>query len=233
VVFGVNQLGLVNVYAKDIAYMSLWQQKIWSGFNVAPDGGVSRELLASQAEGTPARSKAPEAFLLEGRDALNQAVLTATGVAAFRCDAKVNDIMASSHRFRALDRTGLLELAKDLSRVTADDIDAKQLQKVVPLEPGEKRGSLKSLERVIGKLTTERYAAEAMSALFAIYDLRVADAHLPSSTTDSDLERLDIDPKLPYVLQGRNMLIALVDALFIMARAVSRASKAAKSPSNT
>ena len=224
VVFGVNQLGLINVYAKDIAYMSLWQQKIWAGFNVAPDGGVSRELLASQAEGTPANSKAPEAFLLEGRDALNQAVLTATGVAAFRCDARANDILASCHRFRALDRAGLLELAKDLSRVTADDIDAKQLQTIVPLEPGEKRGSLKSLESVIGKLTTEKYAAEGMSALFAIYDLRLADAHLPSNTTDSDLERLDIDPKLPYVLQGRDMLIALVDALFIMARAVGRAS---------
>jgi hypothetical protein len=233
VVFGVNNLGLVNVYAKDVAYMPLWQQKIWSGFNVAPDGGVSKELLASQAKGVPSDTHAPEAFLVKGRDALNQAVLTACGVAAFRCDAKVVEIMASCHRFRALDRTGLLELAKDLSRVTADDIDAKQLQKIVPLEPGEKRGSLKSLERVIGKLTAERYAAVAMSALFAIYDLRLADAHLPSSTTDSDFQRLDIDPKLPYVLQGRDMLIALVDALFIMARAVGRASKAAKTPSDT
>jgi hypothetical protein len=228
VVFGVNQLGLVNVYAKDIAYMRLWQQKIWSGFNVAPDGGVSKELLASQAEGIPSDTKAPEDFLIRGRDALNQAVLTACGAVAFRCDAKVDEIMASCHRFRALDKTGLLELAKDLSRITADDIDAKQLQKIVPLEPEEKRGSLKSLERVIAKLTSQRFAAAGMSALFAIYDLRLADAHLPTSSTDNDLERLEIDPKLPYVLQGRDMLIALVDAFFIMARAIRGASQAAK-----
>jgi hypothetical protein len=135
--------------------------------------------------------------------------------------------------FQGVGSNGPFGIAKDLSRVTADDIDAKQLQTIVPLEPGEKRGSLKSLERVIGKLTAERYAAVAMSALFAIYDLRLADAHLPSSTTDSDFRRLDIDPKLPYVLQGRDMLIALVDALFIMARAVGRASKKAKAPSDT
>jgi hypothetical protein len=112
IVFGVNNLGLVNVYAKDVAYMPLWQQKIWSGFNIAPDGGVGKELLGSQAEGVPSETHAPEAFLVKGRDALNQAVLTACGVAAFHCDAKVVEIMASCHRFRALDRTGLLELQK-------------------------------------------------------------------------------------------------------------------------
>ena len=61
--FGVNPIGLVNVYAKDIALLDEWEQRIWSGYNVGPDGGVSKELMDAQARGVPAETKAPEAFL--------------------------------------------------------------------------------------------------------------------------------------------------------------------------
>ena len=46
--FGMNGLGLINVYAYDIARLPDWQQQIWAGYNVAPEGGVSEELLAAQ-----------------------------------------------------------------------------------------------------------------------------------------------------------------------------------------
>jgi hypothetical protein len=39
---------LVTVYAYDIAKLPLWQQRVWSGFNVTPEGAVSSELLAAQ-----------------------------------------------------------------------------------------------------------------------------------------------------------------------------------------
>lgn len=42
--FGVNDLGLITVYAKDVGYLPAWQQQIWAGFNIAPEGGVSKEL---------------------------------------------------------------------------------------------------------------------------------------------------------------------------------------------
>jgi len=34
--FGVNSLGLINVYAKDIGLLPDWQQKVWSGYNISP-----------------------------------------------------------------------------------------------------------------------------------------------------------------------------------------------------
>src|SRR5207302_5681831 len=139
---------------------------------------VCRELLASQAEGVPASTLAPEAFLLKARDELDQALLSRLGYRVFRSHSNIETIASSCHRFRSLDRAGLFELAKDLARITADDIDSKQLHKIVPLEPEERRGSLKSLERVIAKLTTTEIAAASMSVLFAIYELRLADAHL-------------------------------------------------------
>jgi hypothetical protein len=58
-----NELGLVNVYVKDIRSSSSWQQQIWAGFNLVPDSGVSHELLIAQAEGEPANTLAREAFL--------------------------------------------------------------------------------------------------------------------------------------------------------------------------
>jgi hypothetical protein len=61
--FGINRLGLVNVYAKDIALLPDWQQRIWAGYNVPPDGKVSEELLASQMRVEPANTQAPERFL--------------------------------------------------------------------------------------------------------------------------------------------------------------------------
>jgi hypothetical protein len=64
--FGINSRGLVNVYAKDIALLPDWQQKIWAGYNIGPDGKVSEELLASQAEAQPADTQAPEVFLGKG-----------------------------------------------------------------------------------------------------------------------------------------------------------------------
>ena len=39
--FGVNNLGLVNVYAKDVGCLPEWIKVIWAGFNVSPEGGVS------------------------------------------------------------------------------------------------------------------------------------------------------------------------------------------------
>ena len=42
--FGINRLGLINVFAKDIVELPRWQQEIWKGYNVTPDGGVSEEL---------------------------------------------------------------------------------------------------------------------------------------------------------------------------------------------
>jgi hypothetical protein len=224
VVFGVNNLGLINVYAKDIAFLPLWQQIIWSGFNIAPDGGVGGELLASQAEGRPADTRAPEAFLLRAREHLDQAVQKRFGKRAFRGHANVGEIASRCHRFRSLDLTGLLALAKDLALITADDIDQKQLQEIVPPNAGEKLGSLKSFERLIAKVTDESFARTSLSTLFHIYDLRLADAHLPSSETESTLREMGLDPKMPFVLQGRDMLVSLVDALYRLIRLIENTS---------
>jgi hypothetical protein len=140
--FGVNKVGLVNVFAKDIVQLAEWQQRIWAGHNVAPESGVSEELLASQMAAKPARTTAPETRLRDALERLNDEVRNALGAPLFREHEKAEAILREAHRFRALDEPGLFGLAKDLARLTADRIDAAMLQKVKAPPKGERLASL-------------------------------------------------------------------------------------------
>ena len=138
--FGINGVGLVNVYAKDIRNLSAWQQQIWAGFNVIPDGGVSRELLMSQAEGEPATTQAPEAFFGKTIDLLNQNAKQRLGIDVIKKHSEYDRLLRLIHRFRAVDETGFYALAKDIAPLTADSVNVSSLQIIVPVPKGEKRG---------------------------------------------------------------------------------------------
>ena len=61
--FGVNASELITVYACDIAKLPAWEQFLWAAHNVAPEGKVSAELLASQVKARPADTHAVEEML--------------------------------------------------------------------------------------------------------------------------------------------------------------------------
>jgi hypothetical protein len=147
--FGVNRLGLVNVYAKDIALLPDWQQQIWAGHNVRPEGGVSAELLDSQVKAIPATTQAPEEFLSKGFKLLSFLGKEKLGFPLFREHEQIPKLLLESHRFRAVDKDGLFSLAKDLARLTADSLDITAMQKLVSPPKGEKWGSVKSLENLL------------------------------------------------------------------------------------
>ncbi len=144
--FGVNRLGFINVYAKDVALLPDWQQQIWAGFNTSPEGGVSNELLDAHVRGEPSRTQAPEAHLLEGLNYIDSVALKKLGFKLFRDHDMTPQLLDKSHRFRAVDIAGLYARAKDLARLTAERINAASLQKIVAPPKGQKWGSLKSLE---------------------------------------------------------------------------------------
>lgn len=211
--FGVNGLGLVNVYAKDIGNSHSWQQQIWAGFNVPPDGGVSAELLMAQAEGIPARTKAPEAFLKTSIKKLNEISKSRFGSEVIKKHADFERLLRSIHRFRAIDEHGFYALAKDIARITADSIDLSALQKVVPVPAGQKRGSLKSLESVLASVIDHSNAVSIMAPLFGAYDLRLADAHLPTSDIEDAFERVNAERNPPWIEQGARLLHAVVSCI--------------------
>ena len=96
--FGLNKVGLVTVYAYDIAKLLDWQQRVWSGYNLAPEGGVSRELLSAQMEARVANSAAPEAVLPDVLTHLDQYFHEQIGTPLFRTHATTRDLAKSISR---------------------------------------------------------------------------------------------------------------------------------------
>lgn len=211
--FGINSLGLVNAYAKDVAYLPEWLQRVWGGFNVSPEGKVSDELYSAQGQGVPAKTQAPEAFLPAGVTILNDAFRKRFGVALFRPYSNREEAFKTCHRFRALSSSGLYELAKDLVRVIVEHIDSTALHKIVSPPQKEGWGSLKSLEKVLATLKGGHGAHDALGPLHGVYNLRLADAHFAGKDLNEAYALAQVDRTLPFVLQGRDLLITCVTAL--------------------
>ena len=220
--FGLNRVGLVNVFAKDIGYEPAWAQAIWAGFNVGPDGGVSEELLAAQAGGEPADTVAPEEYLPKVLVALNEVSGRKFGFELFRKHDRLQALLKEMHRFRSTDQPGLFALAKDLARLTADSIDAAAIQTIVKPAKGEKWGSLRSLQELVALMEGSTRARSLVGPLFGIYELRLADAHLPSSDIEASLALAKVNPKAPFVFQGFQLLCSCVSSLQSVGRALSR-----------
>lgn len=211
--FGLNKVGLVNVYAKDIGQLPDWQQQIWAGHSVSPDGGVANELLMSQMKGIPADTQAPEALLGPVLDTLNELNQQLFTFRLFRHHDDYADILTKVHRFRALDQAGLFALAKDVARLTADSIDAAAIQQHIALPKGQPLGSLKSLEKLLATKLDPGQARTLLTPLAGTYDLRLADAHLPSSKTDAALTLVGLNAELSPVWQGEQLLATCVGSL--------------------
>jgi hypothetical protein len=215
--FGVNSIGLINVYAKDIAFLPEWQQRIWAGYNVGPEGAVSEELLESQVRAEPARTQAPEEFLSEGIELINRISLNRFGFPIFRHHDSTESILSRTHRFRATDAAGLFALAKDVARLTADRIDVSALQKLVLPPKGELWGSLKSLEKVLGTVTGPEQARLMTAPLVGAYELRLGDAHLPRGEIAESLRLAGVDASARPIHQGEQLLSSCVSSLYEIA----------------
>lgn len=220
--FGVNDLGLITVYAKDIGNLPLWQQQIWAGHNVSPEGGISKELHASQVKAEPVSTNAPENFFGRVINEINDASKRTFNTPFFREHQAINDIINSISRFRAIDDRGLYSLAKDIARVIVDDIDVEALQKIAPPPKGTKWGSLKTIENFLALKISQEQARQITSPLVGVYELRHGDAHLPSSEIENAFNLIKIDRNIPCVIQGYQMLFECVDNLYLIHSIIDR-----------
>lgn len=220
--FGLNNLGLITVFAKDIGQLAPWEQRIWSAHNVTPEGGVSAELFAAQMEVNPASTVAPETRVESALSALDTAFTKKHGLTLLRDHETVTSLLRRAHRFQVAEADGILELAKELTRLFAERVEVDSILKIVPLAKGEKKiGSLKALERLVAHHSTADDAKAMMAPLFGIMDLRIADAHLGSSNVASGLARAAVDAKLPPSTQGRQMIGSFVDTLAAIAAVIA------------
>lgn len=204
--FGVNALGLICVYAYDVARLPRWQQRIWAGHNVTPEGGVAEELFAAQWRAQPAGTRAPEARIVEAWHHVNELVTAWCGTPLFRAHDAHDAIFRSIHRFRATDRDSLLSLAKDIARMTADAIDVGPLRSVVTPPSGTKWGSLKYLENALATITDAAQARSTLTTLVGVYELRLGDAHLPGGRLNDAFDLAGIDSNAGPIEQARQLI---------------------------
>ncbi len=188
--FGINSIGLINVLAKDIAQMREIYQRIWETHNVLPDGKVSKELLMSQMEAKPADTMAPEKLLLGAINHLQNVSLHFLGQPILKEHADTDMIYKSIHRFHGNSIEGICFLCKELTRLIIERIDVNLLKVIDPIADS-KLGSIKRLEHF---LNSKGFSGRKITApLVGAYELRMADAHLPSRELSNSLHLLGID----------------------------------------
>lgn len=218
--FGINSIGLINVLAKDIALLPDWQQKVWAGYNVPPDGKVSAELLMSQMEAKPASTQAPEEYLSRGTVLLNKLIRGKFGVSIFKEHDNADKIIERIHRFRAVTKQGLFELAKDIYRFVGEKINTEEIKKIVNPKKDEKWGQLKSLEKLLELKVGKEAAYSLVSPLWGVYSLRLADSHLPSADISEAYSLCQIDIETPGVIQGYQLIDTCVTCIYDICKAL-------------
>jgi hypothetical protein len=213
--FGVNSIGLVNVFAKDIGLLPDWQQKIWAAHNVPPEGKVSSELLQSQMEAKPASTQAPEEFVQRGIDLINEFAVNKYGIQLINEHPEVESILLKVHRFRATSKEGLFELAKDLYRLFGERLNTSGIKSIVKPSKEEKWGPLKAIERLLSMEVGDEMAYKVIGAMWGVYTFRNTGSHLPSSTELTEVYQLArVDSTKSHVLQGLDMLNSYVTCLY-------------------
>lgn len=105
-------------------------------------------------------------------------------------------------------------------RVVVEHIDTVALHKIVKPPAKEDWASLKSLEKVLATVTGEERAYAELGPLHGIYNLRLADAHVASKDLDEAYALSHADKTLPFVMQGRDLLVTCVTCLHRIAVAI-------------
>lgn len=204
--FGINSSELITVYAYDIAKLPAWEQFLWAASNVAPEGKVSTELLASQVKAQPADTTAVEEMLFGCMRLMEADFRKTFGEPLFSHDIDDTASMQQVSRFSSKDQASLLRLAKELVRIFSDRLDVRSLRKLSNHPDKEKLASNKLLQNILAQKAGEARAREVFAAIVGAYDMRVGDAHPTSSKIDEALKLAGIDTSASYLRQGEQLI---------------------------
>ncbi|GKS89762.1 hypothetical protein [Acidovorax sp. SUPP2539] len=204
--FGVNASELITVYAYDIAKLSAWEQFLWAASNVAPEGKVSAELLASQVKAQPADTHAVEEMLFGCMRLLEAEFLKTFNVSLFSHEIDDAASMQQVSRFSSKDQASLLRLAKELVRIFSDRLDVRALRKLSNHPDKDRLGSNKLLQSILAQKAGEERAREVFAAIAGAYDMRLGDAHPTSSKISEALKLAGIDAAASYLRQGEQLI---------------------------
>lgn len=227
--FGINSSDLITVYAYDVARLLPWEQRIWSAHNVAPEGKVSSELLASQVNAQPASTHAVEVMLFEAMRMLEANIQKEYGISLFTHD--IDDDVAMQHvsRFMSNDQASLLRLAKELVRMFSDRLNVRDLRKLSDHVEKEKLGSNKLLQDVLAKKVGAEKARQVFAEVAGTYDMRVGDAHPTGSKVADAIKLAGIDQSRSFLRQGEQLIHNFGRSVWLIGKLLFGQSEGTKS----
>lgn len=204
--FGINASELITVYAYDVAKLPAWEQFLWAAHNVAPEGKVSAELLASQIKARPADTHAVEEMLFGCMRLLEAEFRKTFNVSLFSHEIDDAESMQQVSRFSSKDQASLLRLAKELVRIFSERLDIRSLRKLSNHADKDKLGSNKLLQSILAQTAGEERAREVFAVIAGAYDMRLGDAHPTSSKIGEALKLAGIDTTASYLRQGEQLI---------------------------
>jgi hypothetical protein len=221
--FSVNDLGLISVIAVDVAGLPLSLQQRLAAHNITPEGGIAEEAFRMWFEAKWVGSEAPENRLVEALTLADQGATAVFGKNLYRAHPSRAAILSKCSRFRALDADSFRTLAKDVCRVAIDDLDLELFKQQTP-EMQKDAGSLKRLQAILTSRGADGYTI--MGPLFAVYELRQDDAHLPSDDRAAMLEILGAVENRPWVRNGEHLLDKVASTLMTIDEVLQPSNRA-------
>lgn len=186
--FGVNSIGLINALGYKIAELPEWAQRIWAGFNVGPEGGLSTELHASQNLASPARTIAPEVILWTNLRAIQQLSVERMGRTFFTELPSERNFFRTIHRFYDDSFQRVCHLAKELMKIVVERGDTDLVNALLGSKLAEVKKELRAIKRLETWFTGHGEDGRKITApLVGINDLRQGDAHPGESTARAAL----------------------------------------------
>jgi hypothetical protein len=201
--FGINSVGLINVYAKDIANLREIDKKVWANHNISPEGRVSAELLMSQMQAMPADTIAPEQIFFGLIEEIQEITKARLGSSILKGHTFEKGIANRIHRFQAVSIEGFFLLCKEITRYLIERIDIDLLKRLK--KENDSLGSLKRLENILTAL--DYNGRGILTALVGVYELRIADAHLPSTTMiEESMKLVGVDYDEARLNSGKKLI---------------------------
>ena len=191
--FGVNSIGLINIFAKDIVELPEYYQNKWVAFNCPPNGGVSKELLMAQIQADPAGTKAAEKLFNIATKEFEQTLEAKFGEDIFTDHADFLFAERLINRFQAISKEDCFTLCKNINRYITERLNKEILKKHTP-EMNNTVGTLKRLEKLL--MNKNENGSKIISPLFVVYDMRIVDSHYISNDSEKLFLRLGIK-KIP------------------------------------
>lgn len=204
--FGINSSDFITVYAYDVARLASWEQHVWAGHNMAPEGKVSNELLDAQVRVKPASTYAVEEMFFGSMRLLEKGFKHKYKISLFAHDIDDFEAGQQINRFASKDRTSLLRLAKDMVRVFSDRLNITELRKLSTHKEKATLGSNKLLQSILAEKIGNDKAKRVFAEIAGVYDMRVGDAHPTGSKVADAIRLAGVDEDNSPLRQGEQLI---------------------------